>query len=68
MRVLSDPHHFAYMPAPKGRGVFLTIATGDHSASEALALVQTYDPMATALPPIQIGGRFTLYLVQINLP
>jgi 4-amino-4-deoxy-L-arabinose transferase-like glycosyltransferase len=68
MRVLSDPHHFAYMPAPKGRGVFLTIATGDHSASEALALVQTYDPMATALPPIQIGGRFTLDLVQINLP
>lgn len=65
MRVLGKPHHFAYMPAPKGRGIFLTIGT---DAAEALAFAQTYDPAAKALPDIKIGGRFTLYPVQINLP
>ena len=68
MRVLTDPHHFAYIPAPKGQGVFLTIATADHTAATALAFAQTFDPMAKALPPIQINARFTLYPVQISLP
>lgn len=68
MRVLNNPHHFTYMPAPKGRGIFLTIATKDQTAAKALALAQTVDPNATSLPPIQIGGRFTFYPVQINLP
>jgi hypothetical protein len=64
MRVLSDPHHFAYMQAAKGQGIFLSMGTAD----QALALAKTYDPNATALPEIQIGGRFALIPVQINLP
>lgn len=65
MRVLTDPHHFAYMAQPKGRGIFLTIT--DQTA-KALAFAKVYDAQATVLPPIQIGTRFTLTPVQINLP
>lgn len=66
MRVLTDPHHFAFMPAPKGRGIFLMIGTADHTAAEALAMVNSFDPVA--LPAIHINAQFTLYPVQISLP
>lgn len=67
MRVLSDaPHHFAYMPQPGGRGIFLTILTPDQSHAAALDLARSFDPQAVALPDIPLPF-YTILPIQITL-